>query len=267
MYTLAALHHLRQRLGLAAADTTEDLKLLRLLQTASAQIERLSGRRFSPRLATLEHDVNVFQASELLLRDDLLALASVTNGDGQTIDPAQILTIPDMGGDTPTAVLRLTGGAAFVWQETPLRAVRVRGVWGWHDRWSRAWRDSGDSVQNNPLSSGATSVSVSDSDGVDGEGELPRFQAGQMLQIEDEYLRVTGVNTTTNTLTVLRGVNGTTAAAHDQHSAIAIYQAPLDVQSLVVRWAAWLYKEADARAFTPAALVKELDSLRRVGVG
>lgn len=266
MYTLATLHQLRQRLGLSAADTADDARLLAALQAASAQIEQAAGRRFSPRIATIAHDLNPRHLDELLLRDDLLQVDSIVNGDGSSIDPLDVVTLPESSLDGPISVLRLAGGQMFTWHETPLRAVAVSGIWGWHDRWSRAWRSSADTVQNNPLNSTSSTVSVSDADGADSYAIAPRFQAGQLIRIEDEYLRVLAVNTATNVLTVLRGVNSTTAVAHDQGTVIDIFQPALEVEMLCLRWAMWLYKEPDNRGFavTPAALASAVGGLRRI---
>lgn len=267
MDVLATLHQLRRRLGLAEGDTADDSRLLAALQAASAHIEGAAGRRFCPYVATIEHTVT--HADELLLDDDLLQLHSITNGDGSSIDVLDVITLPDSVFDGPISVLRLTGGQAFAWEETPLRAVAVSGIWGWHDRWSRAWRDSADTVQDDPLSETAATVTVNDAGGVDGSNLAPRFQIGHLLRIEDEYLRVLGVDADSNTLTVLRGVNGTTAATHDQDTSIAVFQPALAVESLCLRWAHWLYKEPDSnRAFTgtPKPLAAALDGLRRVGV-
>ena len=268
MYLLATLHQLRQRLGLGESDTGDDARLLMALQAASAQIEAAAGRRFSPRVATIEHDIHPRHTTELLLEDDLLQLDSITNGDGSSIDTLDVITVPESVMDGPISVLRLIGGQGFVWEDTPLRAVQVTGLWGWHDRWSRAWRDSADTVQDNPLGAAATTLTVSDADGADGHNTTPRFQVGHLLRIDDEYLRVLAVNTSSNVLTVLRGVNGTTAAAHTQSTAIAVFQPPLEVEMLCLRWAQWLYKEPDNRSFsaTPKHLAAALDGLRRTGV-
>lgn len=266
MYTLATLHQLRQRLGLGEGDTGDDPRLLAALQAASAQIEQAAGRRFSPRLATLEQSVHPRHSDELLLSDDLLQLESIINGDGSSIDPLDVITLPEWTMDGPISVLRLTGGQIFTWQTSPLRAVQVTGLWGWHDRWSRAWRDSADTVQDT-LSSAALTLTVSDADGTDSHAVSPRFQVGQLLRIEEEYLRVLAVNPATNVLTVLRGINGTSAAAHAPGTRIDIYQPALEVEILCLRWASWLYKEPDTRAFAtlPSALTTALGGLRRVG--
>src|SRR5262245_18391586 len=193
MYTLNTLFALRARLGLAASETADDPRLIAALQAAAFQIERAAGRRFAPRKAALLHTIT--RSTELLLDDDLLELATLANGDGTTIPLNNIILLPD---DAPAGGLLLMAGSSFIWTQTPVQAVTVTGIWGWHDRWTTAWRDSSDSVQNNPLSSGSTTITVADADGVDSAGEAPRFQVGHLLKIESEYLRVIAVNTGTN---------------------------------------------------------------------
>lgn len=259
MYTLATLDHLRAHLGLLASETSDDPRLLRALQAASAQIERTAGRRFSPRRAALQHDYT--DARQLLLSDDLLELTSILNGDGNSIALTDVIAIPD---EPPYSLLRLSGGSAFTWSLAPAQAITVAGIWGWHDCPAQMWRGSGDSVQNNPLSSSATSLSVQDADGADALGQSPRFQAGHLLRIADEYLRVLAVNTATNTLTVQRAVSGTAAAAHALGTPIHTYQPPADVGALALRWAAWLYRQADGAQPPPDDLLFALAALRRL---
>ncbi len=263
MYTIATLYQLRQRLGLASTETADDPRLWLALRTAAAQIERAAGRRFCPRLATIQH--NFTSSLELLLDDDLLDLTSLTNGDGSSITLTDVILVPDEG---PSSALRLIGSSLFTWNTTPLQAINVTGTWGWHDRWSGAWRGSGDTVQNNPLSSSATSITVVSAGGADSASESPRFQAGHLLKIESEYIRVLAVNTSTNMLTVLRGVNGTVAASHALNTPIYTYQPAADALNLALRWASWLYKEPDSAAFSaaPGNLKDSIAALRRIGV-
>ncbi len=255
MYTLATLHHLRQRLGLAAADTADDARLLHALQAASSAIERATGRRFAPRRAALPHTVT--HPLELLLEDDLLELTSVTNGDGQPIAGSSLIALPSQ---PPFVALRLIAGS-FVWLTTPAQAITVSGVWGWHDRPALLWLNSLDTVQNNPLTATATSLTATAAAAANANAESPRFQVGHLLKIESEYLRVTTISG--NTLTVQRGVNGSSAASHALNTPIFTHQPPAAVQALTLRWAHWLYREADATAPVPAALLDELAALRR----
>jgi hypothetical protein len=255
MYSLASLEMLREQLGLAAADSSEDTRLLRALEAASLDIERKTNRRFIPRLASILHSI-AHSPVELALRDDLLELQSVTNGDGSSISLNDIVLLSN-------GVLRLINGAAFVYEDSPEDAIEVRGIWGYHPNWSKAWANSGDTVQDNPLSSSATSLTVLDADA----GNPPRFQVGQLLKIESEYLRVTAIDSESNILTVERGAEGTTAAAHVLNTAISIYQVPQDIALLAIRWALWLYREADnGTSEIPTAFLDALSSLRRVRI-
>lgn len=254
MYTIATLYRLRQRLGLESA--AEEPRLLAALSAASAQLERLAGRRFVPRYATLEH--NLPDLRVVLLDDDLLELTAL-----EDVDPADVIARPDSGLDGVISVLERRGGLPF-----PADHLLVSGIWGYHDRWSQAWRGSGDTVQANPLSDSSDTLIVADAAGSDADGESPRFQAGQLIRIEGEYLWVLAVDTETDTLTVQRGANGSTAASHAQGSAIHVYRPALDVEMLCLRWAAWLYKEPDQRGFAslPAALSGAVGELRRLMV-
>ncbi len=263
MYTLSTLDQLRARLGLASTDTADDPRLLNALLAAASQIERATGRRFCPRQKAIQH--NYSSSVELLLDDDLLELTSLTNGDNNSINLSDVIPVPD---EAPFSYLRLTGSSAFTWNTTPLQAVTVNGIWGWHDRPINMWRLSGDTVQSNPLSSSATTLTVTDADGIDEESRFPRFQVGHLLKIDSEYLRVTAVNTVTNVLSVLRAVNGTSAANHTLNTPIYTYQPPAELNALALRWASWLYKEADSAAFeaAPDNLQAALAPFRRVEV-
>jgi hypothetical protein len=254
MYTLASLEMLRTHLGLAAADSSEDTRLITALEAASLALEVKANRRFAPRRASIKHSIS--HSNRLALREDLLELQSLTNGDGSAISLNDVQVLGD-------GSLLLLNGQAFVYEESPQEAVEVTGIWGYHPDWAKAWASSSDTVQNNPLSSGATSLTVVDADA----GTPPRFQVGQLLKIESEYLRVTAINTSTNVLTVERGVLGTTAAVHNQNTAIYIYQLPQDIALLVIRWALYLYREAD-EGFSeiPPVFSDALSSLRRIHV-
>lgn len=256
MSTLTRLH---RHLGLATTDTADDARLRFALETAASGVERVTGRHFTPRRATLKHTVGR-ETTTLILTDDLLSLESLADAGGM-ISLASILTLP---ANSPASALQLTGGRAFLWADTPTLAVSVTGIWGWHDDWAQAWAASGDTVQNNPLSSSATTLTVTDAEAGTPDGETPRFQVGHLLNIENEYLRVLAVNTVSNQLTVERGANGTTAAGHVLATPIAIYRPPRDVEMVILRWATWLARGGDSTAPAPLdEITSGLAPLRR----
>lgn len=257
---LATLYALRQDLGFAESDTAEDPRLLSCLIAATALIESEAARRFRPLLATRLQSIDPCHPSELALDADLLTLHSVSHGDSESIALDQLRVLAGR--------LSLRSGQTFRYIDSPIQTVSVTGIWGYHDDWGNAWRASGDTVQNAPLSSTATSITVTNADGMDVAGLTPRFQVGQIVQIESEYLSIIGVDTDTNVLTVQRGQHGTTAATHVQGTAISIYQPPRTIETLCLRVAAWLYREPNTVNGTtmPPMLAASLATLRRIRV-
>lgn len=249
MYTLATPDQLRSRLGLAPGNSADDERLWRALTAATARIERDSGRRFTPRRATLPH--NSRHPRDLILLDDLLQLQRLGNGDGHEIDLRDTETLP-AAAEGSVSVLRLRGQQRF----SGPAAVQVSGIWGWHERWSQAWRRDVDRLQDDPLTATATTLQVADSG---------RCQPGQLLRLGDEYLRLLNLDDAGQRLQVQRGAQGTTAAAHSRGSAIDVYQPPAAVNLLCLRLASWLHREPDRSPAEdlPADVAAELRTLRR----
>jgi hypothetical protein len=276
MITYATLTQFRAHLSLpaTASDPDEDVRLLRALRHATAHIDRYTTRRFAPLVQTRPYS---FQSPYRLRLDfDLLALTGLTNGDGAAMDLDLLDLLP--GGDGPrhAIIARLSSGQTFTYDTSPIHALHVQGIWGTHDAWSQAWRDSAEAVPAAGLAPDAATIPVTDVTGPDAAGIAPRFQPGQLLRIEEEYMHLVAVDDATNTLSVIRGVRGTTAAAHLADAPIAVYQPPQDVQALCLRWAAWLYQQVDAGigggadwlypAELPADLQQLIAPLRRLRV-
>ncbi len=249
MYTLATAKQLRTRLDLEPGNSAVDERLWRALAAATARIERDSGRRFTPRLATLPHVAR--HPRELALLDDLLHLQGLGNGDGRDIDLSDVQALP-AAAEGSASVLRLTGEQRF----SGPGAVEVSGLWGWHDRWSQAWRSGVDTLQDDAMSAVATTLRVSDGS---------RFQPGQLLRLGDEYLRLLAIDEAGHALSVERGAQGTTAAHHSQGSAIDVYRPAASINLLCLRLAEWLYREPEhiPAADLPADVAGELRALRR----
>lgn len=239
----ATLDALRRTLGLTADQTGDDSLLRGALAAASRLIEAYTGRWFAPVIQTRRYCLP--EGGVLLLDGDLLALDTLTNGDG-TVIPAGALHLHPAAGSVKASIVLDRTQAAFVCVGDPVDAIQVTGVWGYHPDWATAWRDSGDAVADDPLAADAVTVTVSDADGADAAGESPRFAAGQLLTLDAEYLRVLAVDAETNTLSVARGVHGSTAAQHAEGSALAVYQPPADIVQVSLRVAAWLYRQKDA---------------------
>ena len=168
----------------------------------------------------------------LHLNADLLSLTTLTNGDGTVIDDYILYPLnlyPKLRVECDKS------STGFVYTSTPQRAISILGLWGFHDDYSYAWASSGDTVQDNPLTSSATTLNVTSGG---------NFKVQQTIKIEDEQLYITAISS--NALTVQRGKNGTTAASHVKTTTIYIWAPPADVVHWCLRLAAWLFRQKDA---------------------
>ncbi len=220
------------RTYLAITGTGDDTLLEAVCTRASRIWGRLTRRHFFELAAT--HRFDYQEGHQLMLYDqDLLSLTTLTNGDGNALSTYYLYPLRF----SPKRWIELdkSGGDIFTYSTTPQRCIQVAGLWGYHADYDYAWASSLDTVQDNPLSNSATTLNVSDGN---------KFAIQQTIKIESEQLYITAI--APNALTVIRGVNGTTAASHVQTTAITIWIPDPDIVHWVTRLANWLYRQKDA---------------------
>lgn len=215
-------------------DTTADAYLTSALAFVSNRIETINRQWYEPRRVSLFFDVSYGRVSRdgktLDLSMPLVELTGVTLGDLTVMDVANIRLYPR--GQTPAAQLVMTDSTyRFTSLTSGLvsdQAIEVDGVWCYHTEYSTsAWATvSTLSVAPNASVTTLTPVTVTG------------FSVGQCLRIDTEYLRVTAVNA--STLTVTRGINGSTAAAHDIADVVYAFTPEPAIQRAALRWAAFL---------------------------
>lgn len=218
--------------GIRASTTKYDAMILSLASEVSRAIDAWCNRTFFPQLAT-----RYFYGSGTpdLLIPDLLSITSVaySGDDGETyttlVSADYLATVcGDVNSKRSYDLLRVSAlsDTLSYWVEGE-RSVRIAGVWAYADDRDTAWKSSGDTSEDNPLSASATTLTVNDVDAEDAYGVPSLFSPGQLLRLESEYVE-TGlqIDTSANTLRIIRGRNGTTAAAHAQNTAIDIWTAP-----------------------------------------
>ena len=259
MYTIATLTDFRRHLNLS--DTDADHDLLRALQKASHLIESLTQRRYCPYIETRTVSLNPATPRDLFLPADLLELHTISDDIGP-IDPAIIRRWPS-SPDQPASILQRADGVPFRFSLNPIYAVQVSGIWGSHDRWTAAWRDSLDTVRDTTLTTSATIVTVADSQAGDSDGLQPRFQIGQLLRLQDEFLRITAIDPTAHRLTLLRAVAGTAAADHPRGTAIETYSPTSYIRLATLTFADLITHAGDILELETPPLLKRL---RRVTV-
>lgn len=229
MNCYADIETVKAKLGIT--DTTHDAEVLTLINAASREIESEAGRVFY----VTEGQARYFGGSptEVLLIDDLLSATEVaTDTDG---DESYASTWTE-GTDYvleprvtyPKTMLRLhLDGSSMGLGDRATVYFKITGNWGAGDMQSASpWKAAG--VTATVAGTTGTSLTLSAAGAV---------LAGQTIRVETEQLFVESVSTTT--ATVVRGVNGTTAAAHTT-AAVTIAQYPATVANSCV-WLASAY--------------------------
>lgn len=227
--------------GSGGTATTNDARLLTILESASRAVDRYTDRSkfgsgFGPRTGTNKYDVWAY-TNELCLDDDLLATTSVTLLDstgGNSLGTLVVDTDYYLRGrgtyDTPYRDLIVHGRGQIAALGYGYRVASLAGSWGFQD------------VQTAAGSAGtatATTTSIALSGG--------SAYAGQTILIDSEQMYVTA-STGGTALTVKRAQNGTTAAVHAANATATVYQYPSEVVDATLQIAQRRWKARDAGA-------------------
>ena len=135
-------------------------------------------------------------------------------------------------------------GAKGAWPKGR-ETVQVTGQWGW-------WRHLKRAAETANTIADATTTTVAVSARTD-------IEAGHTVLIDSEQMYVESYSG--NTLTVIRAVNGATAAAHGNGADIDIYEYPGPIREAVIIQAARLWRRKDS-AFATAAGFPETGQMR-----
>lgn len=213
---------------------TNDPELLAILEGVSRRADAWCNRKasgFGPRLGTNVYDGD--GSLRLYLADDLLTFTSGTVAGQTGGTPAAITETTDFYLEpynrTPKRILN-SHGLTSVTVGAGFRIWSIVGKWGYSDE-----RVVSASLLNEALDTSETAVDVDA--GTD-------FAIGETLLVDSEQLYVTAI--ATNTLTVVRGANGTTAASHLNDAAVSVYRYPREVVSatLQVAMRRWRSRQA-----------------------
>ncbi len=225
--TYATLAQLRHDLTKQSADTADDASLLTAAESASRQVDEWCKRHFQPRSET--RTLSPVNASFLLLDEDLLSLTSLKSDEDEDYDYDYTWAATDYWlwplNGLPKWGIKIKRGGNYT---LPVGdgTIQIVGVWGYGD---------GETAASYVDSTTDTAEALDASEtGVDVVSGTP-FSAGQCILVDSEQMYVTAV--ATNTLTVVRGVNGTTAATHDSGASVNVYRYPQDVVTATIRLA------------------------------
>ena len=228
-------------------NTEGDAYLLECLRWITSRIDKIKGFEFAPRIALRYFDAlgqHIHPLRRLMNLDiPLLEPTTVQNAQGTTLVLGTDY-YSEPRNRTPIYGLRLAAGSSNLWSDYNVEwqdIIEVTGIWGYRSAYDEAWLSSLDTVQDNPLSDTATTITVDNADGADSLSRIPRFSPGQLLRIGSEFIDVTAVDKTTEKLTVVRGVRGSTKAEHVQSTAIEIWEPEPTVMRACLFWAVKLH--------------------------
>lgn len=248
----ASYHYTQSIMGAvqttAGGTSINEDKLMSNLRTVSRRVDHVFASRrplFLPYRETRKFPldgtrVNSWQGT-FSISGYLLALTSLdVAGDAVTaVEGYPDSTMP------PFSLLHLTDCCAGWYGycsddcNAAARQVSVTGIWGFHSDYANAWL-AVDAVTTTAITTTtATTFTVANAATDDAYGQPNRISPGHLLRIDDEWMEVVGV--ATNTVTVIRGVNGSTAATHALAAVVYRWEVDEPVKRAVARQAGMLY--------------------------
>ena len=205
-----------------ATVTDYDTPLLNLLIQASRLLDKWCGRFFFVRDETRYYDG---MGLKLFLLDDLLSITTLKtdeDGDG-TYENSLVVTDYHLYplNDFPKIRIEINPNGDYgSFASGVQKGVQIIGSYGYGDGISKTpYSNSGDSVQDaTGMTETQTTVTVTSG---------TNFAVGQTIKIELEQCFISSI--ATNTLTIKRGVNGTTGETHAKDTIIYIYEYPMPI--------------------------------------
>lgn len=236
MNSYATVEGLKERLSISV--TTYDDILEEMLEHASRMIDQETHRHFYLKKGSLFADSG--SAGTVNLPDDCISISafkadSELDGtfDGESwTEGTDYYLWPENSFPKLRAMMTTWGNYSL--PEMRRRYLLITGVWGYAES-ADPWEASG--ITGTVADASGTTLTLS------AEGTIKR---GQTIQIGEEWMYVSAVSSDgSNTATVLRGANGSTAAAHTA-AAISIRTFPELVTMAAMMFATRMYRQMGA---------------------
>ena len=243
MNSYTTLDILKSAAVLDIAGSEDDERLLMLLESVSRQVDFYCNRHFFTQRAVMVFDgdgstglrvpdlVSVDPDSLATDEDGDRIFESVWSESDYLLNPANAEPVGGHDLSSPyTGVVVDTEAGAKSAFPIGMRRVRVAGEWGY---WRRTRRAS--ETISRALDSETSEIDVSGGEDIG---------AGHTLLVRTEQIYV--LSRTGDRLGVLRGVNGTEAAAHGTAAEVRVFRYPGPVSEAVIIQASRLWKRKDS---------------------
>lgn len=232
--TLDQVYDEEQPISEASVTDVKKQKILEFGQEVVSGFTQQRGFEFAPHIDTKYRNVvetverGRIRGNLLYLDEPLLSATTVTLGDTTVLVEGTDFRLQPRG-ETPAYALRMINTALSWTARTDSTSdISILGEWGWRRNYAAAWIDSTD-ANVGALTATIVTIVTTDADGADGQGLRPRFSPGNMLRIDSEFMSVVSISS--ETLTVVRGIRGSTAATHDAGTQIDVFKP----ESVIVR--------------------------------
>ena len=255
---------------LGTDETTDDLLLLDLLEWSSRWIDNYKGRSFDLKKKTMMYKpplqvdtypriidptimVGLTRPFPLRVKEDLLEVISLTSG-GSAIEGYSLEPLNEYPKNRIYfAGSYSTGNICDVNTNLPTENISVEGWWGYNKDYPDCLVNSLDTVLED-ISDTETAILVTNINGTPADLQTPRFQAGQLIKVEDELMLIASTSIDAlyedvHTLNVIRGYNGTTAVAHVATTPIYIYRVMTAIVTACIRMTKWRYSQKDVDSY------------------
>ena len=201
--------------------TTDDTKLLQSLEMSSRSIDSYCNRKFYSTSETKQYRGS---SRTLLLYDDLLSVTTLTTlKDDRSTDKTWATTDYELFplGDTvyPKEWIELADNTtAGSFSNNTRRGVQIAGVWGYGNGNTTTPYQSATTTNDGSFAAGDTDFTATAG---------ANLNIGETILIDSEQMYITGISS--NTITIQRAMNGTTAASHSTGATVYVYTYPQQI--------------------------------------
>lgn len=211
-------------------------------------------RYYQREITPTRQNVNSYD-NVLTIKDFLLEAVSMSSNGVNLTYGTDVLNFPN-DGEYPIQQLRIANprsGPIHNWYPYQnvancgqvFETVVITGFWGMREFYNTDGFIA--TAQTSPaMNAVQTSVITSGAWGADAFGASPLFSAGNLIRIDNELMDVTAADSATMTLTLRRGIRGSTAATHLINTPILLWYPEDDVVQEATRQAALLYSRRGA---------------------
>jgi len=236
----ASIAEIKGVLGITA--TTDDTMIRKIAESASRSIDQYCNRMFVTQSAT-----KYFDGKVTLWVPDLLSITTLKtdeDGDGTyensfdiTFATGDVISygvgLEDTLNTFPKVRLEINPEGDYgSFASGVKKGVEIAGIWGYGDGISETPYIVDTTLATTISSASTTSVVVT---------AVTNLSAGQLIKMNTEQMYIYSISSTT--LTVERGVNGTTAAtSHTAGISLYIYQYPSDIRQACIDLSVALYQ-------------------------